>query len=179
MKKIILLQFIIILIPAFCFAQAFTPPDPGDKAPDFTLKDMSGRRIKLSDSWKVDKKKVVILSFYSYACKPCIKDLKFLQNLEKKYGSRGLRVFVVSVDSACGMSNRKLKENRITFPLFCDEYRIVAKRYGQKFLPENYIIDMNGVFVKKFAGAKENVMNNLRAKVLAMLGEKQKTVFRK
>src|ERR1700729_3246608 len=43
-------------------------------APDFTLKDMKGRDVKLSDY----RGKVVILNFWTKTCGPCLKDIPSL-----------------------------------------------------------------------------------------------------
>jgi len=72
MRKTILcwLSFVFILLAALPSGAADqnSPPEPkikvGDEAPDFTLRDQTGKEVKLSD---FRGKKNVVLAFYVFA----------------------------------------------------------------------------------------------------------------
>jgi len=173
-RKIFFFIFsVLMLSPVLCLAQFFTPPKPGDMAPDFTLPTTDGKRVGLSDSWKVEKNKVTIVSFYEYTCKPCIPDLQFLQKLRTKFDNPGIKVLVVSVGSGCEKAKQILKKSNISLPLLCDNYKVVTKRYRKKpFYPENFLIDRNGIFRKKITGYNNETKQNLEKKVREMLGKR-------
>ncbi|PYY21188.1 MAG: hypothetical protein DMG62_19445 [Acidobacteria bacterium] len=64
---VVIAIFLMTLLPAFAADQA-SPPDPkikvGDTAPDFKLRDQTGKEVKLSD---FRGKKNVVLAFYVFA----------------------------------------------------------------------------------------------------------------
>src|SRR2546427_3618816 len=61
---------------------------------NFTLKDMSGKSVKLSDF----KGRVILLDFWATWCIPCKVEIPWFVEFERKYGSQGLQVIGVSVD---------------------------------------------------------------------------------
>ena len=64
---VVIAIFLMTLLPAFAADQP-SPPDPkikvGDTAPDFKLRDQTGKEVKLSD---FRGKKNVVLAFYVFA----------------------------------------------------------------------------------------------------------------
>src|SRR5574337_170942 len=63
-------------------------------APDFTLQDMVGKSVKLSDY----KGKVVLLEFWATWCPPCRASVPGLEKLHEAYKDKGLAVLAVSMD---------------------------------------------------------------------------------
>ncbi len=54
-------------------------------APDFTLKSLSGKNLKLSEY----AGNVVLLNFWASWCAPCRLEMPLLNDLHKKYGKLG------------------------------------------------------------------------------------------
>ncbi len=73
-----------------CIA-AFSEPTA---APNFTLKDAAGKRVRLSDF----KGKVVLLDFWATWCHGCKDEIPWFIEFQKKYRPRGLAVIGVSMD---------------------------------------------------------------------------------
>ena len=64
-------------------------------APDFTLKDMKGRELKLSDY----RGKVVLLNFWTKNCGPCLKEMPSLGELAHMVADRkDVAIITVSTD---------------------------------------------------------------------------------
>ncbi len=63
-------------------------------ASDFSLQDMSGKTVKLSDF----KGKVVLLEFWAAWCPPCRASVPGLEKLHKAYKDKGLVLLAVSMD---------------------------------------------------------------------------------
>ena len=63
------------------------------QAPDWQLKDLDGKTVKLSDF----KGKVVILDFWAIWCGPCRVQIPVLKALQEQYAAQGLTVVGVSV----------------------------------------------------------------------------------
>ncbi len=96
-----------------------------------------------------DKAKLLVLSFMASYCKPCKKEMPYLQQLYAKYQDKGLRVLMVSVDTDEAnfpIIQDLIKANNVTFPILKDRYNLVARRYlGSKTpLPSLFIVNPNG-----------------------------------
>ena len=168
---VLLTVLFVLLCPAVAPATMFKPPDPGDKAPDFTLPSPSYGRYTLSDSWLKERHKVTLISFYSFACQPCIHELKFLQGLKARLEPGALNVVVVIVDPENSRALKKLEEHKINLPVVWDNLKIVSKRYGlNALLPTCYIIDGQGTFIKKYCGNTGATLAEIEKQVRALAG---------
>ena len=86
-RKAVLLIFSIIYVVHI--------PATAQKAIDFSLKDISGNPIRLSDYYN---KNIILLNFWATWCLPCIKEFPHLQKFHDKYKELGLKVFSISID---------------------------------------------------------------------------------
>ena len=110
------------------------------KAPNFTLKTIKGKTIKLSQY----RGKVVYLDFWASWCEPCRKSFPVMRKLQRKYKKRGLRVITINLDKDKKDVRRFLREFRINFPVALDPRGKIATRYGVKAMPSSYLIDRKG-----------------------------------
>jgi len=118
-------------------------------APDFTLQDMSGKKVSLSGL----KGSVVLLDFWATWCPPCRESMPGLERLHKTYGSRGLTVLAISMDEG-GWDDVKsfMDENRITFSVL-QGTEDVSTKYQVRMIPAIYLVDKQGVIRKQYLGA--------------------------
>jgi peroxiredoxin len=122
-----------------------------------------------------DKAKVVVLSFMASYCKPCKKEMPYLQKLYGKYQDKGLRVMMVSVDTDEAnfpVVQDLIKANSVTFPVLKDRYNLVARRYlGTKTpLPSLFLINPDGSVRLVKRGYNEEEGKVLLAEVQKALG---------
>ena len=98
----------------------------GQKAPDFTLVDDAGRKVKLSDY----KGKKVVLYFYPKDDTPgCTTEACNFRDGIAEIKSRGAVVLGVSADSA--ESHNKFKNKfELNFPLLADPEKKMIESYG-------------------------------------------------
>ncbi len=160
------------------------PPKPakvkvktGDKAPDFSLRDLESNLIRLSDiaypgkevSWK--KKKKVLLDFFQTDCVPCKKELPQVVAYHNKFKDKVQVMMIALLESEDGRAklDKFLKDNKIPFPVLIDEYENAAKKYivdGETVtLPSIFLIDENGVVRARFVGLKEDLETSLQKAV--------------
>ena len=118
----------------------------GDKAPDFDLTDDNGQGVSLSDFHG----KYVLLNFWATWCPPCVEEMPSLSVLHERLKDLGLIVLGVSVDESQEEYERFLKRSRLTFPTVRDPERSVSSRYGTVKYPETYLIDPEGVVIRKY-----------------------------
>jgi len=81
-----------ILIAVLCLLVPVIARGQDSQTAQFTLKDIQGRYIRLSDY----RGKVVLVNFWATWCPPCRKEIPDLVKLQRDYGSRGLQVIGVT-----------------------------------------------------------------------------------
>lgn len=118
----------------------------GDKAPDFTLKDLDGEKWSLHQH----KGKTVVLLFYPGDDTPvCTAQLCSVRDNWSQYQATGAEVVGISMDSV--KSHRSFADKySLTLKLLSDEKGEVVKKYGVKsWLPGRsaraiVVVDKNG-----------------------------------
>ncbi len=121
-------------------------------APDFTLLDLSGKAVSLSDL----RGKTVFLHFWATWCKECKKELPSIQALYNRKRSDPDIVFLSVVyrdDPARAAAY--LKDNGYDVPFYTDPEGRAARSYGVTGVPETYIIGPDGILLKKIIGPGE------------------------
>ena len=117
------------------------------KAPAFTLEDVDGKKVSLSDF----AGKTVVLEWANPHCPPWLRvhQAGTFKTLAEKYKDKG--VVWLQINSNRGSNrdkNRKFaEEEKLTFPYLDDHTQEVAKTYEAKRTPHIFIIDKSGVIV--------------------------------
>lgn len=150
-----LLVFTITLVPITDLnAERFSPWTIekliGEKAPEFTVKDLSGNSVSLSSF----KDKPILLNFWATWCPYCREERPYLNSLYKDYKERGLVIISVSTDKSPQNINAYLKRLPMDFVILHDNNKEAAELYGVYNLPTSFLIDRKGVIKHKFMGLK-------------------------
>ncbi len=143
----------------------------GKAAPDFALKTLDGKDVKLSDQ----KGKVVLLDFWATWCPPCIKALPHLQatSANKELTDRGLVVWGVNAAEANAKVEAFLKKNNYTFSVPMDAKQAAMKAYGIEGIPTQVVVGKDGKVVYVGVGyAGEEGDKNLDAAIEEALSAK-------
>lgn len=147
----------ILAILALSTAAAFAAPEIGKPAPDFTLKDASGKEVKLSDY----KGKYVVLEWVNFGC-PFVKKhygSGNMQALQKELTGKGA-VWLSICSSAEGKQGYfpkdevaaavKANGSHATDYLL-DTPGTIGKLYGATTTPDMFLINPEGVLIYKGA----------------------------
>lgn len=119
----------------------------GRKANLPVLKDVNGKEVNLSD---YIGKKAILLDFWASWCGPCIKEFPAYKKLYENYKDKDFVLLSVSIDSKPDMWVGASKRLGVNWPNFIDEKAVgLAKFYSIQEIPTNFLIDKNGVIVKK------------------------------
>ncbi|MFQ5895497.1 MAG: peroxiredoxin family protein [Nitrospinota bacterium] len=120
-------------------------------APQFTLPDVGGNPVRLSDF----KGKAVLLNFFATWCTPCWWEMPEMEKLHQTYKDKGFAVVAVSIDRNRELIPPFLEKFKLTFPTLHDPDLQVARRYGFRGPPLTYLIDAEGRVVGGAAGPRE------------------------
>ncbi len=124
----------------------------GQKAPDFTLKDLDGKTVTLASH----RGKVVILVFWASWCPPCKEELQSLNKLYGMYKNKGLVILAVSSDRSLSAVKDFIVQNPVTFNILFDEKLSVSRDLYKAFMvPTTFVIDRRGTIFKKHFGEQD------------------------
>lgn len=114
----------------------------GKKAPDFTLPDINGNPVAMSQV----KGKIKIIDFWASWCGPCRMNNPALRKLYEEYHDKGLEVIGVSLDNKKANWQMAVEKDGLTWINLsslkgwkCD----VAKEYNVTSIPALFILDEN------------------------------------
>ena len=121
-------------------------------APDFTVLDMDGNSVQLSDYFG----KPLIINFWATWCGPCKSELPAFNNMYEKYKDDVNFLFVNLTDGSRetieGVT-QFMEDEGYTFPVYFDTTMEAATAYGAYSIPMTILIDDEGVPVHSQAGA--------------------------
>jgi peroxiredoxin len=124
----------------------------GDQAPNFTLRDLAGNVISLSQL----RGKVVLLNFWATWCGPCRVEMPAMEQLYRTLPRGEFEILAVSTDPQGAAVTRPFqREMGFTFPILHDsEYR-VGLAYGARSIPITFMVDRRGIVRQKIFGARD------------------------
>jgi len=116
----------------------------------FTLKDMNGKDVRLSDF----KGKVVLVNFWATWCPPCKAEVPDLVELKAKYGSEGFEVLGISVDDPVEELKPFADRFKVNYPLLVGADRDdVQEAYGPIYgVPVSMLVSRDGKICIRFMG---------------------------
>ncbi|MCK5833612.1 TlpA family protein disulfide reductase [bacterium] len=148
MKRLIFL-LIALLLPILLNGET----DFVSTFPDFTLKNIDGNPITLSEE---TQKGPVIVTFWATWCKPCIKELRKLNEMKEFLDKHNVAVFPINEDGA--RTRAKVKPFAIKqgwkFKVLMDPRNKVKTLAGVAELPEFFIICEGNEILYRHSGYK-------------------------
>jgi peroxiredoxin len=120
----------------------------GSTAPDFTQNDVNGKPVNLSDF----RGKYVLLDFWASWCVPCRAENPNVVRIYNKFKDKNFTVLGVSLDLPgkreawlAAIKADHLEWTEVADLKFWDN--IVAKKYGIRSIPQNFLIDPSGKII--------------------------------
>jgi cytochrome c biogenesis protein CcmG/thiol:disulfide interchange protein DsbE len=161
--RISLLAFCLLLV----MAASPAAPGAGQPAPDFTLKDSSGKTVKLADY----RGKVLLLDFWATWCTGCKEEIPWFIEFQQTYGAKGLATVGVSMDDGWDVVKSFLASHKIPYTIVLGD-EAIAKSYGSNDgLPDTFVIDKQGRIAAAYVAKKVN-KDAVEAKIKALLAER-------
>lgn len=128
--------------------QNTSDPRIGQKTADFTLSDLSGKNVSLSDY----KGKKVLLNFWATWCPPCNMEMPFIQKLSDGANAGGYAVLAVNIGEDKDLVKNFLKQKGYSFYTVIDQSQKVSEMYMVANIPTTFFIDENGVIKNVHVG---------------------------
>ncbi len=124
----------------------------GAPAPDFTLKTLDGKTLKLSDL----RGKAVLLNFWATWCAPCKIETPWIVDLQNQYAAQGLQVVGVSMDDESNTDDIKkfAQEMHMTYPILRGTEDVGNEYGGLEFLPTTYFVGRDGNVTGRILGLR-------------------------
>ncbi|NIM02993.1 redoxin domain-containing protein [bacterium] len=118
-------------------------------APDFTLPDLEGNSLTLSDF----KGKVIILNFWATWCPPCREEIPDFVELYEEYKDEGLVIIGVNLDRGDSRTVKQFSKNyKINYPIVTGNVSVTQDYGGIRGIPTTFIIDRKGNIKEKYLG---------------------------
>jgi cytochrome c biogenesis protein CcmG/thiol:disulfide interchange protein DsbE len=117
-------------------------------APDFTLTDLSGNSISLSDF----KGKVIFVNFWATWCPPCRQEIPDFIEFYKENKDSGAVILGVSVDKSTNEVRDFVEEYKINYPIVMATNEMVKDYKPGRYIPTTIIVDTDGMIQGKKVG---------------------------
>ncbi len=140
------------------------------KAPEFTLPNLDGEDVTLSELLKDGP---VIVDFWATWCKPCIKAFPDLQEIFDKYEDCGLTVLAISIDGPRSTSKvgALIASKGNTFEVLLDPSQAVARKFHVTSVPRTVLVRQDGTVAWAVTGYRPTNHAELDAAVAALIPE--------
>lgn len=114
---------------------------------NFTLKDIEGDEISLSD-FSAD---VIVLNFWATWCPPCKQEIPDFIAAYNKYRDKGVQFIGVSNEDASTI-REFAGDYGINYTLLVDRNSVIMSEWGIRAIPTTFILDGNGQIIYKNVG---------------------------
>lgn len=158
------------LIAALAFTTMLTSTSlgqfkTGQQAPDFTLDDLDGNHVTLSE---IVGGGPVYINFWATWCGPCKKEIPELIKLYDQYKDRGFKVLAISVDDSRTQGKVKsfVADRNMPFTILLDgNSEVFRRKYKGTGIPYGFLLDNEGKIVHSVRGYIPGIENTLESKM--------------
>lgn len=137
-------------------------------APDFSLKNLAGETVKLSDY----KGQVVMINFWASWCGPCRQEMPLLDDMSEEMSKAGFVLLGVNLDEDVSDARSFLADiGEMSFPILLDPTAKVADLYGNQAMPSSYFVDREGNLAFLHQGYRKGEEAEYRAVIKKLLAK--------
>jgi peroxiredoxin len=161
--------FAALTICVLAFGAAEADEEGKPQAPDFTAKNLAGKKVQLSDLLKEGP---VLIDFWTTWCKPCMLELPELDRIHRTYAEHGFKAIAISQDDTKTVRKVKplVKQKKLDLLVLVDPKREVGTKYGVRNYPTSFLIDQEGGIVHYAQGYNRGDEKELEELVRGLLG---------
>ena len=142
--------------------------EAGDRAPDFTLSDASGKSHRLADALAEGP---VVIAFMKADCATCTLAFPYLERLHQAYPPGRWQIWGICQNPARA-AQWFAGRTGVTFPMLIDGDELpVSHAYDPAATPTIFFVDRSGTVQSGHYGFSKPDLNALAEQVAAALGE--------
>jgi peroxiredoxin len=157
-----------VLCLLFLTAASASSISIGDRAPDFSLRSLAGKNLRLSEY----RSEVVVLNFWASWCNKCRDAMPVLNSIHQQYQPEGLQVFSIGIDADLKKAIDFTTDIGIAFPVMLDnENKTVSRMYELGTMPLTLVIDREGNVRHIQEGFKRDSGAKIEAVVAELIAE--------
>lgn len=123
----------------------------GKRAPDYRTV-----RLGTDDSVSLQQEargQVTLVNIWATWCIPCRAEMPALEKLYQSLGPKGLRILAISIDDGAPRDVQSfVQELGLSFEFLHDKTGEIQRVYQTTGVPESFLLDKDGVIVKKVIG---------------------------
>lgn len=123
----------------------------GQRAPDFTLRDVDGGEVTLSDL----RGRPLLINFWATWCGPCRTEMPVIEAAYEQHRAAGLVVLAIDVRENPELARTFAGWLGVSFTLLDDGSGDVAQRYRVTAFPTSFFVDRAGVIRAWQVGAMD------------------------
>jgi cytochrome c biogenesis protein CcmG, thiol:disulfide interchange protein DsbE len=146
----VLVALFIIILVALQWGQSSRTPGIalGELAPEFQVKTLDGKVVKLSDY----RGKIVFLNFWATFCSSCLSEMPSMNSLFQKLDEEHFAMLAINVDNDEEKAKKIAQSGGWKFTVGQDTGGAVAGMYRTTGIPETFILDRQGRVVEYVIG---------------------------
>ncbi len=134
--------------------------------PSISLKDINGK--SLNTAMLNNDGKPFIISFFAIWCKPCLRELKAIQDVYNEWQDEtGMKLIAISVDEAQNSAKVKPMADRLgwDYDVLLDPNGDFKRAMGVNMIPAVFIVDGDGKIVDSRTGYTDGSEEHLIEKI--------------
>ena len=156
------MRFKILFILIVIFSLGISEENPGsvddikdvvslEKLPDAILKDLDNKKVSMS---KLIESKPTLISFWFLACEPCKKEMKYLDEFNKKYSESGFQVISINTDGSRALSSVEpfVDSKKYSFKVLSDPRSKYQRKLKGTSCPYTVMVNHEGNIVSRYVG---------------------------
>jgi len=118
-------------------------------APQFVLKDVNGRMVRLSDY----QGKVVLVNFWATWCPPCRAEMPDLVRLQREHAKQGLQIIGITYPpERVDRVRRFARSLKVNYPIILGTRELKARFSSEEVLPLTVVINRDGKITDVISG---------------------------
>jgi peroxiredoxin len=151
-------SFSLIVFSTSHLVCAQVPPETtltheGQKAPTYKYAPIDGKEVNL----KKLRGKVVLVSFFTTNCEPCIDEMAPLEkDVWQKFKDKKFAMLAIGRGHENKALSEFAKQRQLTFPLVADPKQKIYTLFATMHVPRSYVIDAEGKIVFQSVGYQAN-----------------------